>query len=297
MDNGILADLSQITLVRAGCQVSITDSEQNASSLLQSGKFDLLILPQILPNHDLAFNFLKKWRSSTKNSDVLTMMVTPKDGYDGIVRSPAYPDQAHAYIRGPFAPEKFIEVIAKLLEGASTQRLPGDEGYTKYESKDLGIAFRYPAFWTVWNWQNPPVNTIFRRSSIEVMGPLNRYQSVNSGIVVAIYHPYRPVEHLKYEEMIASEFMRMKDVHQIALEHTSQIGGVQGKEAEYIWSAVDTPTHEHSMWRRKGEQGRLIAATVQKPGAVYILSLMAAADEFEDFRPVYTQLLTTFQFL
>ncbi len=65
----------------------------------------------------------------------------------------------------------------------------------------------------------------------------------------------------------------------------------------YVWLTDGDPIHRHSMWRRQEDHGKLIAAIVRKAEAVYVVSLMAAEDEFEDYQPVYNQLLTTFQFL
>jgi DNA-binding response OmpR family regulator len=297
LSDSILAELIQAILKRKGYQISVATSEQDALLQLQERYFDLLILLEHLPSSDWGYNFLSRWRSSVGESNTLTLMITGQQGYDGIVRGQLHSDQAHAYIIGPFAPDDFAGVVYKLLAGASTQRRPGDEGYIRYENHDLAVAVDHPAFWRVGTAQTPEQTGTFQYSSVCITGPMNRYQSLYSAITVRVYLPRKPASLLVENEVLMYELRHLKNVHQTMPDREVRIAGQRSKEAEFVWRTDGNPMHRHSMWRRQEEQGKLIAAAMHKAEAMYVLSLMAAEDEFEDFRPVYTHLLETIQFL
>ena len=298
LSDNTLAELLQALLERANFQVhvKVADSEQEALCCLQEEHFHLLILPEILPSHDWGYNFLAKCRPKVK-TDLLTLMISGGSKYNGFVRAPAYQNQAHAYIPSPFLPKDFLERVTKLLAGASTQDMLGDEGYIKYENQELGVTFSHPAFWEVGFWWYPETIETFQCSSIAVWGPLNRNQSICSSITVAKYSSLKSVDRLLIEDIMAYESSRRKGIRQVMQECEVQVAGIWGKETEYVWPAENTPTHRHSMWRQEGEKGKVIKTVVRRKKKVYVLSVTAAEEEFEDFRPVYAQLLETFEFL
>lgn len=296
LGDSMVAELTQSLLGRTGCQVTVANSEQDALDRLKTEQFDLLILHETLPGGRWGYDFLADWRARAGTTDVLTLMTTGKSGYQGIVRAPAYMNQAHAYIPIPFLPENFIRMVSNLLGGASTQHTPGEEGFVRLESKELGISFNHPVFWEVGTWHPPEATRTFRRSGVVVTGPLNRNQSLYSAITVALYSS-KSADLLQVEDIVAFEFKAMQSVSQVREEHVVQVAGLEAKEAEYIWSAEDIPTHRHSMWRQQGEQGRSICTMVNRKGRAYVLSLTAADKEFEDFRPAYAELLRSFSFL
>ncbi len=272
--------------------VSIADSEHTAVQRLQNEHFDLLILSDdLLPNCD-GRDFLVKWRSQTKNVDTLTLMVVGKSSRSGFVRAPVYWDEAHAYIGSPFGPQELYERINKLLMGASTQRLPGDEGYTRYEDKELNIVFNYPAFWVI-HARYLRKTEVLQRFYIDVIGPMNRHWGwgIYSIITVSMYCPPSSDACLESKVAILHEFEEWKENVQPATScRQVQICGLEGRETEYTWSAKERLVKE-------GDQGRTILTMVRRDEKIYVLSLAASEDGFDDFRPAYAHFLETFEFL
>lgn len=295
LDDGVLAELAQVFLEKAGYQVTLTSSEQDALGWLETGCFNLLILHETLPSGRWGYDFLAEWRSRVRTTDVLTLMTTCKFGYQGIVRAAAHVNQAHAYIPFPFTNEDFIKIVSKLLKGASAQRIPGEEGFVELESKELGVSFNYPAFWEVARHSLEEAGACYR-SGVVVTGPLNRHQSLYSSIAIAMYSP-KSAHRLRVEDLVAFEFKAMQNLSQAREECIVQVAGLEAKETEYVWPAENIPTHQRSMWRQQGERGRSICTIVNREDRVYILSLTVADEEIEDFRPAYAELLRSFHFL
>ncbi len=292
-------ELVEYSLSKLDCEINIADSEDKALHLLQGEHFDLLILKEFMPGMS-GFDFLAEWRSKCKSSDTLALMIRGRTGYPCIVRLPAYQDQAHAYILYPYSPDELLELVTKLLAGASAQKILGEEGYSRHRSEELAVAFDYPAFWRVGHWRYPEKTGTFVQRSVDVQGPMNCYQTVDSSVGVEMYSPIDPTMHLAIEDVLAYEW-RKREVKRVTPERETLVAGLSGKETEYIWSAdwdrLGVHLHWPPHWLREGEQGRSIEVVVWKEKNIYVLSLGAADNEFDDFRSVYERLLATFEFL
>jgi DNA-binding response OmpR family regulator len=294
----VLAELLRNQLEKTYDRVSITDSVQSALKFLKKRHFDLLILPEVLPDDESGYRFLQKWRSDMKNTGALVLMVTGRKGYQGIVRGPVHKNQANAYISFPFPVGDFLEIVSNLLAGASTQCVPGDEGYISCESQDLHVAFKHPAFWKVGSRRSARKAEDFERLDVVVTGPLNRYQTVYSSLIVVKYSPIGAIDRLVADVVVEYEFREKEDLRQIKQGRRVWVdAGLQGKEMAYVWSAEGTPTYQDSMWQREEELVKSLVAVVRRHKAIYILRLTAADEEFEDFRQVYVQMIKTFEFL
>lgn len=277
---GEFAKLWQRSLEPYGYQASTTVSEHEAITQLMTERFDLLFLDFILSDFKSGDDFLAKLRSRVRSIDTLVLMKEGKDGRNGIIRAPTFPNQANGYIISPFLPEDLVKMVEKLLAGASTQQTPGDEGYAQCEYQDWGwnIVFEYPALWEVRSW---------RKDLVQVLGPLHR--SLKASAKIAIYRHLTHDSESPYivQEVMSNRYGDFYKVRQTTQEQQVQIAGLKGQEAEYLWETADY----------RDCSGRVIMAVVSQNKAVYALSLEAAEDDFDDYRPVYLHLLESFQFL
>ncbi len=267
-------------------QVSIADSEQSVIQQIQKEHFDLLFLDQGGRNTEI----LERLHPIIETTGTLTLMIAHKSSPSGFVRTPIPPGDAHAYIPSPFGPKEFYEWVSKLLEGASTQRFPGDEGYKRRECEELGVAFERPDFWMA---RSPSRSRkdAFQRFYTDAIGPKNRHWGVHSKIVVSMYRPFEPGTSLETKGMMAHEFEEGKEnIQQITLWREVWVCGLGGEQAEYTWSA-------ERFLETSGDRGRTILTIVRKGERIYILSLAAAEEGFDDFRPAYAHFLETFEFL
>jgi hypothetical protein len=253
-------------------QVSTTVSEREAIAQLTTEKFDLLFVSDSW----LEADFLAKLCACAKSTDTLVLMSQPKDGYSGIIRAPTLPNQANGYIVSPFLVEDLVKVFEKLLAGASTQHAPGDEGYVQCEYQEQGwdIVFGHPAFWEV----RP-----FDKDTIRVLGPVHRSRKASAKIVVRRHLPLESESPFTVKDVLNNRQSNYLKFHQVTQERQLQVAGLESQEVEYLWEFGG----DHS--------GRGIAAVVERDGRLYSLSLEAAEDDFDDYRPVYHHLLTSIQ--
>ncbi len=292
LDN-IWGEIVRFALEQEGVSIQVVGvkSERDALHRLQSECFDLLILDHSFPTGKRAESFLDKWRSSTKDTGVLTLMVKPKSAPSGFVRAPVQRNESHAYIRSLLGPKELVEMVKRLLAGASTQRFPGDEGYTRHKDKELNVVFDHPVFWTVHS-RSPDKTDVFQRFCMRVLGPMNRYQGFYSQIVVSVYRPFEFGTGLEIEAVTTYEFGEWREyIQRVAPWREVQVYELPGEEAEYTWSKKDT------VWTEGGDRGRTIMTMVRRDEKMYVLSLTAAEEGFDAFRPAYAHFLETFEFL
>ncbi len=310
----------------------VADSEQGILQRLRHEHFDLLLLD----DSDRSKKVLDMLHPIMETTDILTMMMDAwTNAQPGFVRAPIPPGVTHACIMAPFGPDEFYEQINKLLAGASTQRFPGDEGYTRCEYEELGVVCDHPTFWVVRRSEPSDWDGAIQSSRVMMLGPRSGLipRSEHSGFfyskISALWYPFESVtdlesnvhirgiknkrlsrtisgwlgavresssclpstQHkhdLKMRAVIAKQFNTFQDVQQDTLWHNVWICGLEGEQVEYTW----VPKF---MMRQR--QGRTILTIVRKGKGIYVLSLSAGEEGFDDFRPAYAHFLETFEFL
>ena len=251
----------------------VVKTEDAALARLKEEDYRLLVIGQSYPLDDQAAmaKFLQNCRAdlSDYNEPLVAVVHMAKYGLRQIIRAPVAPDQPHAYIGLFDVVSEVSRQFEQLLGGLSTQNMPGDEGYSLYEHSFWKIAFEYPSLWLF-------RGGVRRDEDVRIFGPTHSNQKTGSQIIIYRHLTHDPHSPHLMQEVIDNYFRHYAKLDQI----TSN---------EYLW--------EISYLEGGMPSGKMILELVVRDNEVFALALKAAEDDFDDYRPVYSHLLETFEFL
>jgi DNA-binding response OmpR family regulator len=118
-DDGALRHAITSLLDQAGCHAAQASDGAEALRKLQEQPVDLLLLDIGLPGIS-GLDVLAQAR--THASPPRVVMMTADDTPETLLRS--FREQAHAFIRKPFAPRRIVEVVSDVLAASPTATLP-----------------------------------------------------------------------------------------------------------------------------------------------------------------------------
>jgi DNA-binding response OmpR family regulator len=118
-DDGALRHAITSLLGQAGYHADQASDGAGALAKLQEQPFDLLLLDIGLPGIN-GLDVLAQAR--THASPPRVVMMTADDTPETLLRS--FREQAHAFIRKPFAPRRIVEVVSDVLAASPTANLP-----------------------------------------------------------------------------------------------------------------------------------------------------------------------------